>query len=114
MTAPRMNTSDMLRQAKGVLDSITELAARLGSLEREFKRANDELDDQSVRFCKVLRVEVLECGMLRDLVDIVEIRERRRRELEAAVRDVVQTLESPRFPETAAAEARIELLRLLP
>ena len=109
-----MKTDDMLRQAKGVLDSITELAARLGGLEREFKAANDDLDDQSVRFCKILRVGHLEGGTLSDLVDIVIIRERRRRELEAVIRQVVQMLENPRFPETAAEEARIELQRLLP
>ena len=109
-----MKTDDMLRQAKGVLDNIIELAARLGSLELEFEKANHALEDQATRLRKILRVEALDERTLSDLVDIVLIRERRRRELEAVIRQAVQTLDKPRFPETAAEEARIELQRLLP
>lgn len=109
-----MKPDDMLRQARGTLDNITELASRLAAVQRDLGAANDSLDDECMRLAKALRVESVEGGTLGDLIDILEIRERRRRELETAVRHVIQALTDPRFPETAIEEARIELQLLLP
>jgi len=108
-----MKVDEMLRQAKGVLDSIHELAARLSAVEREFKDANNALDDTCQQIAHALRIMYPMEDALAELPGIIATREARRRELETGIRLAISTLTDPRFPDTAIAEACIQLTRLI-
>ena len=103
---------DMLRQAKGTVDNITELAARVTAMDRRLQAADQALDDACLRMAKALRIELGDCP-LEDCTTAIETAGSRHRNLEAGLRHVLQTLIDPRFPDVALEEARIELEQLI-
>lgn len=108
-----MKPDDMLRQARGTLDNITELAARLTAIERELSTANDTFGDAKTQIAAALRWDLGD-PPFDEIAAIVEAREQRRRELEGAVRRAVKTLARAMPHDIPAIEARIELARLVP
>lgn len=102
----------MVRQAKGTVDNITELAARVTALDRGLQAAEQALDDACLRMARAMRIELGDCP-LEDCTMAIETAGARQRNLEAGLRHVLQTLVDPRFPDVALVEARIELEQLI-
>ena len=108
-----MKPDDMIRQAKGTADNVTELVARLGAMEKERLAEKSALEDALARLVATLRLESNANDPLDEVATAVEGLVARRRALEAGIRHVVGTLTDPRFCETAIKEALIELQHML-
>lgn len=108
-----MKVDDMIRQARGTVDNVTELAARVGAMERERVAERSALEDSMARLIATLRLEQGMKEPLDGIATAVEELVARRRALEAGINHVATTLTEPRFPDTAIREALIELNHML-
>lgn len=107
-----MKSDEMIKHAKSVVDNVTELVARVTAIQRQLDSASHALDDFATEMAAILRIEN-DNLCLAEIAAAMRRNESRRRELEAGLRQVRDTLTEPRFLPMAADEARIELDKLL-